>query len=198
FLGYAAYRYSYPEAFAAGSRHLNLALGAVNTAILLTSSLTMTLAIQAAQEDRRRALRALLLLTMLLGVAFLGVKGVEYSREFEERLVPGLNFADAGPAARQTELFFVLYFLMTGLHALLALLLVTVAAASRDLGPLNAVVALAVAACQALLIVLYLMRVRSSGPLVWVVAGAGFFWLGIMLVLAMSDYVSRGWLGVPG
>jgi caa(3)-type oxidase subunit IV len=82
--------------------------------------------------------------------------------------------------------------------ALLALLLVTVAAASRDLGPLNAVVALAVAVCQALLIVLYLMRVRSSGPLVWVVAGAGFFWLGIMLVLAMSDYVSRGWLGVPG
>jgi cytochrome c oxidase subunit 3 len=120
FLGFSVYRYLYPEAFAAAGRHLNLLLGSVNTVILLTSSLTMTLADRAAAEDRRRALMLCLGATALLGMAFLAIKAVEYSGEFEAGLapVPGQAFRFEGPHRDQAALFFHLYFLMTGLHAL--------------------------------------------------------------------------------
>ncbi|HEY0368662.1 MAG TPA: cytochrome C oxidase subunit IV family protein [Chthoniobacterales bacterium] len=77
--------------------------------------------------------------------------------------------------------------------ALLGFLALTVAAAYINLGPLNTIVALLISAAKAALIILFFMHIRYSKPLVWVCAGAGFFWLGIMLVLAMSDYLSRGW-----
>jgi cytochrome c oxidase subunit III len=118
FTGYTVYRISYPHAFAEGSRHLLESLGAANTAVLLTSSLTMALAVRAAEHRDRRGLQRWLLATIVLGLVFLGVKAVEYTTEFREHLFPGRGFdrADfADPA--HAQLFFVFYFTMTGLHA---------------------------------------------------------------------------------
>jgi cytochrome c oxidase subunit III len=116
FLAYVAYRCAYPEAFAAGSRHLDVLLGTINTAVLLTSSLTMALAVHAAREEKRKALLGNLLATSALGLLFLAIKGWEYHHKFEENLLPGAGFSGEGPP--RLELFFVLYFAMTGLHAL--------------------------------------------------------------------------------
>jgi len=83
-------------------------------------------------------------------------------------------------------------YLINGL-ALLILLGLTIGAAHINLGPLNTVVALAISVAKAALIILFFMHIRYSKPLMWLCAGAGFFWLGIMIVLAMSDYLTRGW-----
>ena len=77
--------------------------------------------------------------------------------------------------------------------ALLAFLALTIGAAYVDLGPFNTVVAILISAAKAALILLFFMHVRYSKPTMWVFAAAGFFWLGIMLVLALSDYLTRGW-----
>jgi cytochrome c oxidase subunit 4 len=82
--------------------------------------------------------------------------------------------------------------------ALIVLTAVTVAVAFIDLGPLNTMIALAIAVTKAMLVLLFFMHVRYSGHLIWVAVGAGAFWLGILLVLTFSDYVTRGWLPVPG
>ena len=82
-------------------------------------------------------------------------------------------------------------YLITGI-ALLAFLALTIAAAHADLGAFNIVVAMAISFAKGALIVLFFMHMRYSKPILWVFVGAGFFWLGIMLVLAMSDYMSRG------
>jgi cytochrome c oxidase subunit 3 len=118
FLGFSVYRAAYPEAFAEASRHTDLLLGSVNTIVLLTSSLTMALAVHAAQTGRRKTLVVLLLFTMLLGTVFLGIKGVEYYEKYAARLVPALNFTYPGDHPEQAELYFYLYFAMTGLHGL--------------------------------------------------------------------------------
>ncbi len=118
FAGYTVYRSSYFEAFAEGSRHLDLALGAVNTVILLGSSLTMALAVQAAQRSRTRPQVVFLLCTIVLGLAFLGIKAIEYGHKFEQHLVPGRFFSWPGPHASNVQLFFSFYFAMTGMHAL--------------------------------------------------------------------------------
>jgi len=118
FAGYTMYRSVYPSAFAEGSRLCEVTLGASNTLILITSSLTMALAVYAAQRGRRRLVLVFLAATMTLGVVFLGVKFLEYFHKYQEQLVPGLNFAHAGPSARQVELFICFYFGLTGLHAL--------------------------------------------------------------------------------
>ena len=117
FLGYAVYRWAYPEAFAEASHHLDIWLGSVNTAVLIGSSLTMAFAVHSAQTGERRGLIRFLLLTILLGLVFLGIKGTEYLHKFEEHLVPGADFVYAGPQARHVQLFFAFYFGMTGLHA---------------------------------------------------------------------------------
>ena len=88
------------------------------------------------------------------------------------------------------------YLLVFG--ALLGLLLLTVAVAFIDLGLLNIVVVLAIATAKALLIALYFMHLRYSDRLMWVVAAGSVFWLGILLVLTMSDYLTRGWMPIPG
>ena len=77
--------------------------------------------------------------------------------------------------------------------ALLVFLALTIGAAYLDLGPLNTVVAMLISLTKAILIALFFMQLRYSKPLLWIFAGAGFFWLGIMLVLALGDYLSRGW-----
>jgi cytochrome c oxidase subunit 3 len=120
--GYLYLRVRYPEACAAASRHTDFVLGTVNTALLLTSSLLVALAGQAAEGGRRRRAAWLLVATAALGLAFLLVKGWEYHAEFAEHLFPGRGFRPEHGGALQDlpgmELFFVLYFATTGLHAL--------------------------------------------------------------------------------
>jgi cytochrome c oxidase subunit III len=118
FLGYIVYRLAYPQAFAGASHHLDITLGAINTAVLIFSSLTMALAVRAAQSNSRQGIMVFLVLTMILGGVFLGIKGVEYSHKFHEHLVPGAAFQFEAPHARHAQIFFSLYFVMTGLHAL--------------------------------------------------------------------------------
>jgi cytochrome c oxidase subunit 3 len=118
FLTYTLYRMWYPEMFRLASEHLNVTLGAANTIVLIASSLTMALAVNAAQLGERRKLVVLLILTMILGSVFLGVKVVEYGDKFHHHLVPGPDFAFAAPWTQQAQLYFSLYFAMTGLHAL--------------------------------------------------------------------------------
>jgi cytochrome c oxidase subunit 3 len=118
FAAYLIYRISYPAAFQDASHHLDLLLGGVNTAILIGSSLTMAMAVYAAQTGNRNQQMVYLVLTMLLGVAFLGIKAVEYSHKFHDHLVPGANFQFEGRDPVHAQLFFSLYFVMTGLHAL--------------------------------------------------------------------------------
>lgn len=81
--------------------------------------------------------------------------------------------------------------------ALMVLTAVTVWVAFLDLGLFNPVVALVIATFKALLVILWFMHVRYSTRLTWIVVISGFFWLGILLALTMSDYISRNWLGTP-
>jgi cytochrome c oxidase subunit 3 len=118
FLGYTVYRITYFEAFAQASSHLNLMLGAVNTAVLISSSLTMAFAVRSAQLGQRKKLIIFLLLTLILGSVFLGIKAVEYHHKFEEHLIPGKSFVYHEHAKRETQLFYSFYFAMTGMHAL--------------------------------------------------------------------------------
>jgi cytochrome c oxidase subunit 3 len=124
--GYLYLRMHYPHATGMASRHTDMLLGTINTAVLLTSSFCMALAGHAAQQgkemrDRRRAAR-LLALTALLGVVFLVIKGYEWHQEFDEHLFPGIGFRPSDATDPATvhgiELFFLLYFAATGLHAL--------------------------------------------------------------------------------
>src|SRR5205814_818639 len=115
FMVYSLYRHFYPEAFALGSRHTNLLYGTLNTAILLTSSLTMALAVRAAREDNQKTVVHCLLLTLAFAVAFLVVKGFEYYKDLAEKLVPGPQFNPS--LSPRTGLFFWLYWAMTGLHS---------------------------------------------------------------------------------
>ena len=103
---YTAYRAEYPREFAAGIEHDALALGSTNTVVLIVSSFTVATAVHCVRIDRRRASMIALVATLLLGTTFLVLKGVEYSQHFAEGFFPGTN------------LFFTLYFFMTGLHAL--------------------------------------------------------------------------------
>jgi cytochrome c oxidase subunit 3 len=107
----------YAPAFEDASNHLSLPLGALNTVVLLTSSLTMALAVHAAQVGERRQLVRQLVWTLLLGSVFLVVKAYEYSHKFHEGLVPGPSFAYSGRNAAEHELFLSFYFALTGLHA---------------------------------------------------------------------------------
>jgi len=118
FLTYLVYRNWYPGAFAAASHEMVVWAGTLNTVVLITSSLTMALAVRAAQVGDRRSLVSLIAVTMVLGTVFLGVKAFEYRTEFLEHHLPGAGFEFAEPYARQAQIFFSLYFLMTGLHAL--------------------------------------------------------------------------------
>ena len=82
--------------------------------------------------------------------------------------------------------------------ALMLLTAVTTAAAFHDLGPLNNIVALGIATLKAALVVLFFMHVRYGTRLTPLVITAGLFWLAILIALSLTDYLTRGWLGVPG
>jgi cytochrome c oxidase subunit 3 len=127
FCAYLIYRYWYYAEFAAGSRSLNIWLGTVNTVVLIGSSLTVALGVRAAQMGKKNLLVILLLLTLLLGLVFLGVKGVEWHDKYVEHHIPGSSFSVADLIQdypqlhidqRHAQIFFSLYFAMTGMHAL--------------------------------------------------------------------------------
>ncbi len=118
FVGYTVYRFLYPEAWAAGSHLTQLWLGSINTVVLIGSSLTMALAVYFAQHGKRELLILFLILTIVLGAAFLGIKFLEYYHKYEEHHIPGYDFRYPGELAHQVALFLVFYFFMTGMHAL--------------------------------------------------------------------------------
>jgi cytochrome c oxidase subunit 3 len=127
FMALGVYRYLYGEAFEAASVKLNWIIGGINTLVLLTSSLTMVLAIHFARAGRTRAIVVCLALTALLGVSFLGLKGLEYYTDYQENLIPGWKFSpeewteQEGLNLRQVaqvKLFLVFYWVMTLIHAL--------------------------------------------------------------------------------
>ena len=119
FTAYTVYRRAYADAFAVASSTLNVTIGAVNTAVLLLSSFTMVMAVRAAQLGQRRTIVLFLVLTLIFGGIFLGVKAYEWNEKFEQHHVPGPSFHMEGvPQQGHAQLFFSLYFAMTGLHAL--------------------------------------------------------------------------------
>jgi cytochrome c oxidase subunit 3 len=132
FTAYAVYRWMYPEAFAAASHHLSVPIGFFNTLVLIGSSLTMAMGVYSAAKGRSKHIAAYLLATILLGSVFLGVKYFEYGEKIRPCfgdgshagcLVPGENFDAAslglsGEEGGHAQIFFSLYFGMTGLHAL--------------------------------------------------------------------------------
>jgi len=128
FCAYLIYRLAYFGDFAAASQTLSWKLGATNTAVLICSSLTVVFAVYAAQQGKRTMLIGSLVLTIILGFAFLGIKATEYAEKFEKHHVPGPSFQfdnvpvpghpDQMANRGHAQIYFALYFIMTGLHAL--------------------------------------------------------------------------------
>ena len=118
FTVYLVYRTLHPAAFMEGSHHLPVDLGALNTGVLIGSSLSMALAVRCAQLGQGKQAALLIYATMALALVFMGIKGVEYSHKWHDSLVPGLKWHPEAGADPHLNLFFALYFVMTGCHAL--------------------------------------------------------------------------------
>ncbi|MFC3283515.1 cytochrome c oxidase subunit 3 [Litchfieldella rifensis] len=118
FASFVVYRFLYPQGFIEASNLLSLPTGVFNTAVLLTSGLTMVLTEHSLNAGRRRAALLFLLSTLALGAVFLGIKAMEWHHEYQEGLMPVFNLAfdHTGEHARQVRLFFNFYFSLTGLH----------------------------------------------------------------------------------
>lgn len=119
FTGYIVFRSRHPAEFEEASGQLNVLIATINTVVLLTSSLTMVLAVHAAQTGWRRGLVLFLLATAALGAVFMIFKAVEYTEDYHEQMVPGIAFDSAKWRGSQghVQLFLVFYYVMTGLHA---------------------------------------------------------------------------------
>src|SRR3954462_13501304 len=119
FMAYLVYRHASPQGFQEASHHLNIYWGTANTAILIISSLTMALAVRSAQTSQPAKTQVFWLAsTMVFGIAFLGIKAIEYYDKFRDHIVPGPHFQWEGLYPKPAEQFYSLYFAMTGLHAL--------------------------------------------------------------------------------
>ncbi len=118
FTAFTVYRLSHPMAFDAGSAHMEFLIGGINTGVLICSSFTMALAIHSAETGKEKRVMLFLLATMVIGAIFLALKFTEYYLHFQDNKVPALWFEYSGPQAPYVQMFFVFYFLMTGLHAL--------------------------------------------------------------------------------
>jgi cytochrome c oxidase subunit III len=118
FFTYSLYRWHYPTVYEQASREfMDLKLGSINTAVLLTSSVTMVMAVHSSHYGRRKSIVGWILATMFLGLIFLGIKAIEYTNKFKEHLVPGAHFDPTLAAHPGSQIFFSMYFCMTGLHA---------------------------------------------------------------------------------
>jgi len=118
FTGYAVYRYSFPIAFAASARTSEIWAGTLNTVVLITSSLTVALAIHFVRTGRQRAAVVCLLITLAFALTFLGIKAIEYTAHFHEHQLPGRYYRFEGVRLPGASMYWALYFLMTGLHGL--------------------------------------------------------------------------------
>ena len=119
FTAYVIYRSLYHAAFASTSEFMNVPLGGANTGILICSSLTMAMAVRSAQTSAYKALPRYIILTLIFGLAFLGVKAYEYHSKYVEHLIPGPSFQYPLPQYfHNAQILFFLYFAMTGMHAL--------------------------------------------------------------------------------
>ncbi len=140
FTAYMIMRNWYYPAFVEASHQLNIGWGTANTGVLIVSSFTMAMSVWSAEMRKKGMLVLFLCLTWILGMAFLGIKSIEYTEKWEKHHVPGLNWSDAtflNPAsdpevhklypkdkplspdmAEKAEMYFFLYFAMTGMHAL--------------------------------------------------------------------------------
>ncbi len=118
FTAYALYRMLYPSAFHGASKLIETSMGALNTVVLITSSLTVALAFHYSRQSRNRLAALLLVVTIGLGFVFLGVKAVEYAHHFHEGHLPGRFYRYAGLQVPGAPMFFTVYFLMTGLHGI--------------------------------------------------------------------------------
>ena len=140
FTAYLIMRNWYYPAFVEASHQLNIGWGTANTGVLILSSFTVAMGVWSAEMRKKGMLVLFLCLTFVLGLAFLGIKTIEYSEKWEKHHVPGLNWSDAtflNPAsdpevhkqypqdkplapdmAEKAEMYFFLYFAMTGMHAL--------------------------------------------------------------------------------
>lgn len=117
FTAFSVYHFTYYKAFTDGSGEMKLVLGAVNTAVLICSSFTMAMAVHSAETGKQFRLGFFLTLTILIGLVFLGIKFTEYYIHYQEHKVPGIWYEGTGPEAAHEQLFYVFYFIMTGLHA---------------------------------------------------------------------------------
>ncbi|HEX3446384.1 MAG TPA: cytochrome c oxidase subunit 3 family protein [Chthoniobacterales bacterium] len=118
FLAFAVARFLHADAFNQGAKQLDVLAGSINTAILLTSSFTTALAVAALKQGKKKCVIALLLISVVLGSLFLTIKGYEYHEKWTAGLFPGANFTADGPIRAQLELFFLFYFILTGLHGI--------------------------------------------------------------------------------
>ena len=118
FAGYGLYHYLYPEMFREAHHHLDKRMGALNTIVLLISSLTMALSIAYVQRDQIAKAKNMLLVTLLCAAIFMVVKGFEYHHKFETGTLPGIFFHSEEFKAPNAALFFSFYFVMTGTHGL--------------------------------------------------------------------------------
>ena len=114
FVAYGILQSMHPEAFVEAHHHLDRALGALNTGVLLLSSFTMVMAVWAAQVGKRKALIVYLSTTLALAGVFLVVKYFEYAHKFHDGLLPGSFYAFEGGIAANQHIFFSFYFMMTG------------------------------------------------------------------------------------
>jgi cytochrome c oxidase subunit III len=132
FCAYLIYRNWYHAAFVVASNTLDVKLGTINTAVLICSSFTMAMGVFSAEMHRRKALVGYLLATIVLGSIFLGIKAIEYHEKYVKHHIPGANFSieefvhppdpkeQPVPVdmAQKTQIYYTLYFGMTGMHAL--------------------------------------------------------------------------------
>ncbi len=118
FMAYFAFRLLYPETYIAAHYLLDPTLGGINTVVLLFSSFTMALAVRACQISNQKQAALMLIITIVCSFAFLVVKYFEYSHKFHLGLLPGSAYSFAGDVPGRPELFFTLYFCMTGLHGI--------------------------------------------------------------------------------
>jgi len=118
FASYTIARMRMPEAFAEASGHNEMVAGIIETSVLLTSTFTISLAVRYIGRDRVLLSQIFLILTILSGLAFLAIHCWEYDKHYREHLIPGLGFDFQGHRPREVEMFFFLYYVMTGFHLL--------------------------------------------------------------------------------
>ena len=118
FVAYAMFRGLYPEMVHEAHKMLDVKMGAINTVVLITSSITMVLGVITAQKGQRDRSILFLVLTFILACCFLFIKYFEYQHKFHDGLLPGAFFTNTELKSPKTPLFFSLYFMMTGLHGI--------------------------------------------------------------------------------